>query len=336
MFSGTRHNGFVVTVSLAAMLAFVGCSLQHETEKIVDQQLDSQRQAVSLYVDAMMLNELNDNDKAIQKLDAAIGLDPRFALAYSLKGDIYQANEEYAKSADAYEVATELDPWSFKDFFSLGKVAQIMNQFARSIRAYVTACELEPQHYEAHINVAKCYYQVDDFQKAMEYGTIAKGLNPDAADADLLFGDVFEAQEEHDKAIIAYRRALELEGNKPKVMVPLAVAYLRTNRLEAGKELLLSAIEIEPNHAMAHQYLGFAYLRLKAVDDAIASYQRAVQIDPVDWMARKGLGVAYMLKAEVAKDETFTAKGLAQWQRSLEIRPGQPELREMYARYTDK
>ncbi len=318
------------------MLAFVGCSSQQETTSVVDQQLDSQRQAVSLYVDAMMLNELNDNDKAIQKLEAAINLDPRFALAYSLKGDIHQASEDYEKSADAYEAATELDPWSFKDFFSLGKVTQIMNQFARSIRAYVTACELEPQHYEAHINVAKCYYQVDDFQKAMEYGTIAKGLNPDAADPDLLFGDVFEAQEEHDKAIIAYRRALELEGNKPKVMVPLAVAYLRTNRFEAGKELLLAAIEIEPNHSMAHKYLGFAYVSVWAIDDAIASYQRAVQIDPVDWAARTGLGVAYMRKADVSKDDSFTAKGLAQWQRSLEIRPGQPGLREMYAKYTDK
>jgi tetratricopeptide (TPR) repeat protein len=85
---------------------------------------------------------------------------------------------------------------------------------------------------------------------------------------------------------------------------------------------------------MAHQYLGFTHLRLKAVDEAIASYETAVGLDPVDWTARKGLGVAYMMKASAAGDDSFIDKGLSQWQRSLEIRPGQPELKEWFAKYT--
>ena len=336
MLADTRYNEFVVIAVLAVLVSMIGCGGQDKIDDLSDQRFEDQREAVSLYVDAVMLTEINDNDKAIQKLESAIELDPKFALAYSLKGDLYQAIADYDKSADAYEIATELDPWSFKDFFSLGKVAQIMDQFARAIRAYVTACELEPRHYESHINAAKCYFEVEDLDKAMEYGTIAKDLNPDASDADLLFGDVFEAREDHDNAIIAYRRALELEGNKPRVMVPLAVAYLRTNRLEAGKELLASAIEIDPTYAMAHQYMGFAHLKLKAVDEAIVSYQTAAQLEPGDWMALKGLGVAYMLKASVAQDDSYKAKGLAQWEKSLEIEPGQPELRKMYSKYTSQ
>ena len=336
MFTVTRYNELVVIAVLAVLVSIMGCGGQDKIEDLSDQRFDDQKQAVSLYVDATMFAENNDNDKAIEILESVIELDPKFALAYSLKGDLCQASEEYGESADAYEMATELDPWSFKDFYNLGKVTQMTDQFGRAIRAYVTACELEPRHYESRINAAKCYFEVDDMDKAMEYGTIAKDLNPDAADADLLFGDVFKARQDHDNAIVAYRRALELEGNKPRVMVPLAVVYLVTNRLEEGKKLLGAAIEIDPTYAIAHQHMGYAHLKQKAVDRAIASYETAAKLQPGDWKALKGLGVAYMLKAAVAKDDAYKAKGLALWEKSLEIKPDQPELRKMYSKYTSQ
>ena len=211
-----------------------------------------------------------------------------------------------------------------------------MQQFTRSIRAYVTACELEPRHYQSHMNVARCYYQVDDFQKAMDYGTKAKELEPTAADPDLLLGDIFEAQEDHNNAVVAYRRALELEGNTPRIMVPLAVTYLRTERYEAGMELLNSAIKIDPKNAMAYQYLGWVQLKLKEHDKAIASYEKAVSIAPGDWSLKKGLGVAYIFKFVNTNDPALKEKALEQWRKSLAIEPNQPDLRKKYEQYSSR
>ena len=84
-----------------------------QTEAMIAE--EQRMQAVSLYVDAMMLNDINEREEAIQKLNQAVELDPQFALAFSLKGDILQTMEQYEDSADAYERATELDPWSFRD-----------------------------------------------------------------------------------------------------------------------------------------------------------------------------------------------------------------------------
>jgi len=72
----------VLTISTLAMIMLIapGCA----------QPLRSQEQAISLYVDAMILNERDEKDEAIQKLIEAIELDPEFAMAYSLKGDIHQ------------------------------------------------------------------------------------------------------------------------------------------------------------------------------------------------------------------------------------------------------
>lgn len=291
--------------------------------------------AVSLYVDAMMLNDLNEHEKAIQKLNTAVDLDPHFALAYSLKGDILQNMKKYEDSADAYEKATEMDPWSFKDFFNLGKVCQAIKQFARAAKAYVAACNLDPEHYAAHIGAAKCYFELKDFDQSKTYAEKAKELGPDQADPEQLLGDIFEEEKDHTEAINAYRRALELNGNQPDVMISLARAYLRSGRYSSAKELLTDTIQMQPDNGIAHQYLGFAELKLKNIQTAIDNYKKAVEIDDNDWMAHKGLGVAYMLKSMKDKDDTMQAMALEQWNISLQIKPDQPKLKKLVERYTN-
>ena len=306
-------------------------------QEVQIQTTEEQRQrAVSMYVDAMMLNDLNEREEAIRKLNYAIELDPKFALAYSLKGDILQGMEKYEDSADAYEQATIHDPWSFNDFFNLGKVCQIIKQWARAARAYVSACTLEPKDYPSHMGAAHCYYELKDYDNSLPYAEKAKILDPNQAEPELLLGDLYEAKQDHLQAINAYRRALELEGNNPTVMVSLARAYLRSGRYSASKELLTGVISMDPKNSMAYQYLGFAQLRLKETEEAVESYRQAVDADENDWMARKGLGVAYMLlamKEQGPARERTEALALEQWNISLQIKPDQPKLRELTERH---
>lgn len=288
-----------------------------------------------MYVDAMMLNDLNEREEAIRKLNQALELDPQFSLAYSLKGDILQGMEQYENSANAYEQATIYDPWSFKDFFNLGKVAQIIKQFARAAKAYVSACTLDPRHYPAHLGAAQCFYELKEYDNSLTYAQKAKDLDPNQADPELLLGDLFEAQKDHLQAINSYRRALELEGNKPEVMIALARAYLRSGRYTSAKELLTDVIALDPQNSIAYQYMGFAQLKLKEMDLAVESYRKAVEVNENDWMAHKGLGVAYMLIA--MKDQNgakMQALAIEQWTISLQIKPDQPKLQELLDRYS--
>ncbi len=168
-----------------------------------------------------------------------------------------------------------------------------------------------------------------------------------SGDTELLMGDISEAQKDHASAIASYRRALELQGNKAKIMVSLARAYLRTGRYSAARELLTSTIEIEPENSIAYQYLGFAQLKLGQTDSAIASYQKAVELNDTDWMAHKSLGVAYMLKAiNTNKDKSLKridsveigdlkAKALSHWNRSLDIKTDQTKLVKFVEKYSN-
>ncbi len=296
----------------------------------------SKDEAVSMYVEAIMLNDLDKREEAIRQLNLALELDPTFAMAYSFKGDILQGMSKYEDSANAYEQASIYDPSSFKDFYSLGNVCRIIKQWARAAKAYVSACTLDPQNYPAHLRAALCYYELKDYNTSLTYAQKAKELDPNQADPELLLGDLFEAREDHIQAINAYRRALELEGNNPEVMISLARAYLRSSRYSAAKELLNGVISKNPDSGMAHQYLGYAQLRLKETEEALESYRNAVQIDENDWMAYKGLGVAYILiSIKNQNDDKLQALALEQWNISLQINPKQPKLVQLIKQYSN-
>jgi tetratricopeptide (TPR) repeat protein len=330
-------------ILMSGVLVLTGCgpaqqrpaeSSVEPVEELTPQQAESQ--AVSLYVDAMMLNELNEHEEALLKLNSSLELDPRFAMAYSLKGDILRNMERYEDSAVAYENATANDPWSVKDFFNLGRVYQVLQQWARAAKAFVTAVELNPEHYEANLGAAVSFLELKEYDNALTYAQQAKVLQPEDAAPERLLGDVFGAQKNHMQAIESYRRALELEGNTPELMLSLARAYLRSGRYSSAGELLTDIIEMQPENSIAYQYLGFAQLKLKETQQAVQNYRKAVEIDENDWMARKGLGVALMLLAvRENNDERLQAQAVEQWNISLQIKPDQPKLQELITRYSN-
>jgi tetratricopeptide (TPR) repeat protein len=309
----------VTSVLCAVILAgLAGCSKPDE---------------ISLYADAAVLKEMNENDKAVAKLDQAIKANPDFSLAYSLLGDIYRESKEYEKSAKAYTKATELNPFSFNDFFSLGTVYQEMQRWAEAAMAYVKACELRPDDLPANVKAATCYNQMKDYDKAEEYAMAAKQLSPDDVEVQKVLGDVYGGKQDYGQAINAYRRALELEGNRPEIMLPLAKAYLMTGHAAPAKELLTQVVKLEPENGKAYQYLGYSNLQEGNYDASIESYLTALTLDDNDWTSHTGLGVAYATKGLKANDSEMKAKALMEWKKSLAINPDQPKLVRVLKKY---
>jgi tetratricopeptide (TPR) repeat protein len=292
-------------------------------------------QAVGLYVDAVMLRELDRNRLAIEKLNSAVKADNRFWPAYSLLGDIYKDLMEYPQSAASYEKATELNPLSFKDYFNLGRVYQFMKKFTLAVQAYVKACELPPErsaadlYPKAHLYAAESLYELKDYNKALVYGQRASELDPNVSEVQALLGNIYDSQRDYEQAIRSYKRALEIDSNNVEVMSTLAMAYLKKEQYEPAIELLMEIVRRRPANNVAYQHLGYCYLRLNEVDAATENYQRAIMIDDQDWQAIRGLGVAYMLKGLSSGDEGLKAKAVEQWRLSLAIRPNQARSNEL-------
>ena len=132
---------------------------------------------------------------------------------------------------------------------------------------------------------------------------------------------------------------LETEPENIEVMVELASLYGEQNEIRKAVDLLEQAVGIDPENATAHYNMGVCYLKVlksdlevseiwedRADDEeffelAIVSFQRAIEIDPEFFEAYNNLGTLYALRG-------WTDQAREQWERSLELHPDQPEIRE--------
>ncbi|MFA5623672.1 MAG: tetratricopeptide repeat protein [Bradymonadales bacterium] len=80
-----------------------------------------------------------------------------------------------------------------------------------------------------------------------------------------------------ERAVDAYRRALELSPNDYQLMTNMGAAYVCYGKRDEGIAVLNQALISNPNNELVLTNLGIAYLEKKDVDNALIYLNRAVQ-----------------------------------------------------------
>lgn len=282
------------------------------------------RQPVDLYLDAVMLRELGEDESAVRKLQAAVAQDPDFVLAHSELGKAYLALNDFKGATEAFRRATALDPWSFQDHMDLATAYRELGRFREAARVFVRAGELNTESLEAQLGAAECYLRADQTVQALVHAESAREIAPESEDALHLLARAYEGQNDYERAAQVYEELLEDVAEHAEVAMELALAHIRSEQYERARDVLLDVIRAHPDRLQTFRHLGYCFLKLGEVDQAMAKYERAIVLDEGDWEAHRGLGVACMVKAQRTGDETLQAAALRHWRRSLAIHPDQP------------
>jgi tetratricopeptide (TPR) repeat protein len=298
-------------ISLALLNLSVGCS--------------SRRPTTDVYLDAVMLRELGQNDLAVKKLNAVIAEDPGFVLAYSELGEAYESLGEHDKALDAFRQGARLDPWSFKSHIRLAEIAQKLGNYPEAAGAYARATELDAKSFDAMLGAAECYLKSGQYMKSVAYCEQAEQAGGQPAKVLPLLAQAREGQKDFEGAIEAYKRLLTLDGNDVNVLLPLGLAYVKAGQYEKAEEVLISVTRARPDDGAAFRHLGYCLVRRGDVDRAVQMYEKSIALNENDWEAHRGLGVAYMMKARQTGDAGLQAEALSHWRRSLKIAPDQPK-----------
>jgi tetratricopeptide (TPR) repeat protein len=279
---------------------------------------------VDLYVDAVALRELGQQELAVKKLNEVVAADPDFALAYSELGKAYEAIGDHEKALAAFRRAASLDSWSFQDHLSLAQTCERLGRYPEAAAAYARAAELDPKSFQAILGAAKCALAAGDYIKSLAYCELAEQADKPGEVLPLL-ARVYEGQKNYSQAIRVYHRLLVLNGNDPNVLLSLGVAYTKAQQYEKAGPVLVSVTQLRPQDGAAFRHLGYCFVKLGNIEQALQMYRRAVDLDASDWEAHRGLGVACMMKAHQTADRRWQAEALEHWRRSLALRPDQPK-----------
>jgi tetratricopeptide (TPR) repeat protein len=158
------------------------------------------------------------------------------------------------------------------------------------------------------------YYSQQEYEKAIESFNKAIELNPDYVEAYFCLGKIYSQwryyDEHHEKTIESFNKAIELNPDYVEAYFCLGKAYYLKCEYDKAIESLNKAIELNPNYEDAYLYLGDVYNLKDEYDKAIEFFNKLIKLNPNHASSYDELGYIYHKKNEHAKAVKFFNKSI--------------------------
>jgi len=122
--------------------------------------------------------------------------------------------------------------------------------------------------------------QLSIYNKAASEYIESQTANAERPEAQLNLGNYYAAKGEIDKAVAAYKKAIELENVFVPAYVNLADLYRVQQKEADAYSVLLSAKQVAVNNAAVHHALGLLLVRQKKTNEAVVELEAAARLVP--------------------------------------------------------
>ena len=151
-------------------------------------------------------------------------------------------------------------------------------------------------------------------------------LDREAVDQAVSRGSELLKQGKLDDAQKAFRAALLLDGENPRVLALLGLTHFRAAQFAQARPIYEELVERAPTDASHRLNLGLVYLKLGESDKAIGSLEASRALDPSQGRAVSYLGLAYARAGRYAEAyRSFLLAGQAELASEIEINLTQAE-----------
>ena len=263
--------------------------------------------------------EARDFDGAIADATRAIELDPRSALAWTIRGAARSWKGDVDGSLADASRAVELDPRSARAWTQRGIARRKKGSVQDAFDDESKAIELDPTFVDAWVERAAARGARQDLDGVIADESKAIELDPrrvvawaDRALARRRKGDL-------DGAIADASRAIELDPQRPLAWDTRAVARSMKRDHQGALADWSRLIELRPDDSFAWAHRGGERLELGDAEGAMADAERAIGLDPRNAAAWGNRGAARERRGD------FDG-ALADANRAIELKPGDAHL----------
>ena len=157
-----------------------------------------------------ILKELGRYEEAIISLDKAIQLDTKFVEAYNNKGNVLQAIGKYEEAIFNYDKAISLDSNFAQAQNNKGNAFERLHRFAEALDCYTKALAANPNYAEAYSNRGLVFFKLKQYSEALSEFDKAIAVNPMLSEGWAQKGELLHELEYFSEAIAHFDRALEI------------------------------------------------------------------------------------------------------------------------------
>jgi tetratricopeptide (TPR) repeat protein len=268
---------------------------------------------------------LAGKQQAIQEFDIAIGLNPKYAIAYFMRGYVRGQLKNSQQAIDDYNQAITLDPNDVAAYGNRGNLKYESQDLNGAIADYNRAIEIDPKYALAYYNRARLKKEHQDTEGALADYSQAIVFDSRNANAYNNRGNLRFLKKDLDGALSDYDRAIVLEpqhalayGNRGLLKkerkdlngamadynksIQLNAAYapayhhrgqLRSEQKDFNGSLedFNQAIALDPTNAAIHVDRGSVKHDLKDLSGAMSDYDQAIRLDPKSVDAYNNRGI---------------------------------------------
>jgi tetratricopeptide (TPR) repeat protein len=210
-----------------------------------------------LYNLAVVLENQDRIDEAVEKYRACLSLDPTYTMArYNLALLLHRKGRFEEAAAESRRVL-ESDPTFVRAKLSLGEALRRMGRLDEALAAFSDATRTDPASAPAWDGLG---------------GVLTQMRRP------------AEAEE-------AFRRAVAADPSRPEYRANLGLVLLFRRDLAAAEETLRTGLAAHPGHARTRNALGAVLTEKGQYDEAERLFRESLRLDPGDASARAGLEV---------------------------------------------
>lgn len=267
-------------------------------------------QVQQLYAQAKAAQAQGDIVTAISRYEEILRIAPRLGPAYNNLGALYFQQREFQKAAKVLEAGLKVSPAMPSASALLGISLYEMGEYGRA-RAHLEAAlransadrnaELYLVHdltrladYEAaetHLRQLagrdpkdqEVWYLLAKVHMKLSEQALAKmnAIDPNSVLAHELSGEMMEAMNNYDGAVVELKKAVEMAPRRPGTHYKLGDAYLSLSQLDSAAEQFQAELTVDPANCMARWRIGTVLLQKNgSVDEALGDINRALSMCP--------------------------------------------------------
>ena len=190
---------------------------------------------------------------AEQEIRAALDSLPHEPKYFELLGLIYQAQDQWGRAEEAYQIALQDDQVPSSVLVNYSALLILLERYDEAIR-FANQALKNPGYAKpalVHTNLGLAYIKKNQLTRAEEHLQVALEYQPSLPEAHHNLGLVYTRMGKHAQAMQAFRRAIRVRPAYAESFASLGHLFLAGGRLDEARDAFERVIALAPDSDMA-------------------------------------------------------------------------------------
>jgi tetratricopeptide (TPR) repeat protein len=221
-------------------------------------------------------------DKAVNQVQKAIAANPGQMRYYLLLADLYNSNNFPDKALKVLQDAEKINPGNGQLHLALADIYRDKKNYQGCFDELKLAFAIPDMDIDQEIKIISGYFpkfpDPDSKSAALELSRLLTIAHPGDAKAYAIYGDMLYQNEQYKDAKAAYKRSIEIDGQRYEVYEQLVRIEISDDETDEAIKDGEYALTLFPNQAWMNYLVGVAWLQKKDYKKALSYIKDATSM----------------------------------------------------------